>query len=293
MRDFYIELNSNGSKDVFSNNTNVNFRNRFASPISIPPHYEVGLAEFSYVPAIETLDYNGKLEVFDFLYEHPNKKYGKYHEDIKIRKGNYSSSQCLADEINSVIARLIPRFAGVAIFGYSAISQTFFVNASQEMFCSIFIYGKLLYSMGIIKNASPAQTEYIIAGSDKLQTSYIYKGQVRPFYDDTNAWTADAREYTHFEYLSQVGIVDTLCIYSDTTTPMIHADGNYSILRSCAVQGVPDKRTIERFDLPHYLPCARQYFEDINIQIKDLWGNFVRLMSGFVRLKLHFRPRSL
>ena len=293
MRDFYIELNSNGSRDVFSSNTNTNFRNRFASAINIPPHYECGLMELSYRCATETLNFNGKLELFDFLYEQPNKTYGKYHENVVIRKGYYANSQCLAIEINRVISRLIPRFAGKDIFGYDPISQTFFVNASQDMFCSIFIYGKLLFSLGIDDKQSPGQEEFVIAGTTKLRTSYIYEGQTRQFYDDQNEWTSDIPEFTNFEHLSQVGIVDTLCVYSDICTPLIHPDGNYPILRSCAIQGVADKRTIERFDIPHYLPVSRQYFEDIKIEIRDLWGNFIPLMSGFVRLKIHFRPRAL
>ena len=57
-----MDLISSGSTDTYKENKNNYFRNHFGSPISVPPHFEVGLSEISYIPAIETLNFDGKIE---------------------------------------------------------------------------------------------------------------------------------------------------------------------------------------------------------------------------------------
>ena len=289
-----MDLISSGSTDTYKENKNNYFRNHFGSPISVPPHFEVGLSEISYIPAIETLNFDGKIEIFDFLFKHDSTPvtYGKYYEDCTIKKGYYKDSQALAHEINSVIGRLVPRLALHPIFRYCPISQKFYVDAPVSLFCSIHVFGKLIYTLGITDDPNQSSDAYIIVGNDKKLLSYEYHGEIRKFYDDENEWESDLKGRTSADYLSQVAVVDTFHVYIDIIEPIIGPDGNFTIIRTCSIQD-SDKRVIERYESPHYMPLSKKYFDTITVAIKDLWGNGINFISGFSRLKLHFRPRAL
>ena len=145
MRDFYVDLYSNASLDVFPLNTGSNFKNRFSGPaLSIPPNFQCGLAEISYVNSFNTIDYDGKIDVFDFLHENKSDPptWGKYHS-ITIPKGHYASSKSLSDEINCRIAEKIPRLAGHELITYSTVTQKYTVNVTDELYCTPigFCYG--------------------------------------------------------------------------------------------------------------------------------------------------------
>ena len=295
MRDFYVDLYSNASLDVFPLNTGSNFKNRFSGPaLSIPPNFQCGLAEISYVNSFNTIDYDGKIDVFDFLHENKSNPptWGKYHS-IKIPKGHYASSKSLSDEINCRIAEKIPRLAGHELITYSTVTQKYTVNVTDELYCTLFIFSQLLYTLGATNNKHPSPADHIEFGHDKKKESYDYKGETRPFYDDENEWVTNKHGDNTFEHLSQVQVVDTFVIYSDLIEPQLSPLGSFQILRTCAIQNSSDIRVIERFDIPHYFTCSRNYFEDVSIRIADIWQRDISFISGFVQLKLHFRPQTL
>ena len=144
MKSFYVELLSSASSHIYPSNKNNCWTNHFAQPIALEGHYEVALTEISLVPNVINVNFEGKLEIFDFLEQHSDGTYGKYYEDIAIKAGCYATSQEFADELNRVIGKTCPRLAGKKIFNYSKITQKFFVDISDDLFCTIFIYGRLL-----------------------------------------------------------------------------------------------------------------------------------------------------
>lgn len=296
MRDFYLELNSAGSANEFPGNKNYAWTNTFSDPITLYGTWECALTECSMVPSVQTLDYVGKIEIFDFLFVHPTTppKYGRYIENVQISKGHYGRSQDLADEINRVIGKKVPRLEGKKIFHYSKITQKFYVDIPNSLYVSIFIFGQLLFTLGATKAEQVPDEDFVTIGHDKEKSFYMFDGQKRFFYDGQNEWKTNVHGESSFDYLSQLNIVDCYIIYSNLVAPTNTSEGHFSILRTCAIKhNDSDSRVIEIFTKPEYLPLSRNHFESISVQLNTVLGTHLPLQGGFVRLRLHFRPRKV
>ena len=158
---------------------------------------------------------------------------------------------------------------------------------------TVFVYGRLLYTLGCTDNDTPSQTDNIALGHDKKKLSYTYKGEVRKFYDDVNSWTTSVHSESYFDYLSQIDAIDCFVIYSNLVAPTQAPDGAFNILRTCPIKssGSSDSRTIQIFSNPDYLPLSRNHFESISVSLRTIFGAPLPLQGGFVRLRCHFRPR--
>ena len=146
--------------------------------------------------------------------------------------------------------------------------------------------------MGATTEEKPGPETYVIFGNSKDKTGYVYKNEVRKFYDDENEWKSDKHGDNEFDHLSQVKVVDTLVVYSSVIELQLTSSGSFQILHTCEVPQGSDVRVTERFSIPHYLNCPQQYFEDITVKLLSLWKTEIPFISGFVRLKLHFKPQE-
>lgn len=294
MRDFYVDLYSNSSLDIHPGNKNNSFRCHFPSAIYIQPNFECAAVEISYCPPIMTIDYVGRVDIFDFLHENPSDPvtYGQYYQ-ADIPSGFYPNSDSFAEEINKQIWSKCSRLSGKKLIKYCKKSQKFVVDVPDELFCTLFIYSRLLYAIGATDKKEPGSDIYVEFGHDKQLLTYDYKGQKRKFYDDVNKWETGRHGNNSFEHLSQVGVVDTMVIYCSTIEPVLSPNGSFQILRTCALRQDQEARVDVRFDVPHYFNVSQNFFEDISVEILSIWREPIEFISGFFRLKLHFRPRSL
>ena len=97
----------------------------------------------------------------------------------------------------------------------------------------------------------------------------------------------------YFRFQSQMEQIDSFIIYTDIIEDQMMGDTFASLLRFCPINGVSDRRVVNGFNIPHYMPLRTRCIPEIQIQIRDLWNNFIKFQTGFVRLKLHFRKRQL
>ena len=131
-----------------------------------------------------------------------------------------------------------------------------------------------------------------IYGKTKNADFYMYNGQKRMFIHH-ETYTSKVPRTMYFKYQSQMEQIDSFLIYSDIIEDQIMGDTYASLMRFCAINGDSDRRVVNGFDIPHYIPLRTRRIPEIKIQIRDLWDNFIKFQTGFIHLKLHFRKRQL
>ena len=296
MKDFYLDLYSNNSLDIHSTNTCSNFKNSFQGGLYLPPFSEIGLAEVSWVNSFENVSYEKmKIQIFDHLATNDTDPvtYGTWSEDIIIPTGFYHDSKSFADEINRLINIAVPRLNGKDLLLYSQITQKYTMNITDDLFLTAFVYGKALYVLGATENENIPDIDYSRFGMSKMDSFYMFHGKKRVYFDQDNTWRSTQHGNNQFKFLSQVQVIDSFIIYLNAIEPVLTATGSYQIIRTCATSERPDRRVIEKFSLIHYYNSLQTFFETLHVRICDLWDREIKFLSGFVRLKLHIRQRSV
>ena len=110
----------------------------------------------------------------------------------------------MASALNAAVQRCVPRLKQKNLFNYSQVTQTFFIDIPNDLYVSIFVYGKLLNTLGIVNEPNPSQEDYIICGNKKDKLSYKYGKETRYFYNDENEWKSDAENLFYFQSLSLI-----------------------------------------------------------------------------------------
>ena len=79
-------------------------------------------------------------------------------------------------------------------------------------------------------------------------------------------------------------------MYSDIVEYQRVGDSYAPLLRTVQVKGNNNEVVDLHYDKPDYAPVCKNYFDTINIQIRDDQGEFIPFKYGKIWLRLHFTP---
>ena len=82
-----------------------------------------------------------------------------------------------------------------------------------------------------------------------------------------------------------------LYIYSNIVKETLVGDTLVPLLRTIPVMGENGDYISKTFETPHYLPLARDFFQNIEIKITDDIGQNVQFKFGKTIIKLYFRRK--
>lgn len=272
---FYMTVVSNASMDLYPENTQAVFRNILNEPLDLK-NYEVALVEISYTETwfnvqddFDALFISKEEEATDPLTKAPidlvNSKSKPINQlNIKVEKGYYPTNKSFFEYLNKKLAKHAEFGFGDKTFNYIGVRQEVEINLPKgvnmllsKTMCEVTGFeSKLLGGYRMLQNLSDV--------SKVIKPEYgcdIHRGL-----------------YTFF-------------IYCDLVKPQMVGEQRVPLLRNVGIKtrkGV--KQVTETFNSPHYMPLSKQYFENIEVHIKDDQGQPISFQRGKTLVKLHLRP---
>lgn len=299
MKDFYVDLFSNASTDVYQDNTLSHFRNKLYNALDLEDHMEVSLCELSFVDSVNNIPHtdSATFKIFDFLYEiknddnSPTQYYGKMYE-FTLEPGFYDSPQKLVDYINQSVWEKVTRLKNIPIFKYNQVTGHILFYYPDENFFTFFLLKEMLVLMGVFHHSKGVPQKQVIMGSTKPALEYRYHDELRKF--------ADKRQYISmvprsdsFQYPCSLDYLDSIYCYTDIIHEVITGDKKTSLLRIASIKRDPNNRITICYENPHYIPLRVRHITDIRIELRDSKGSFILFTSGrYTRVKLHFKKRE-
>ena len=270
-----------------------------------------------------------EITVFDPLFKNePGSKlnpykfplYGKYFI-VQLREGYYETMQDICDMLNKSLAQTgMEQFKNCQIFQYDHQNLKCHYDVT-DIFASLWIKGNLLNMMGV--ELEPAKdSQAVMLGHEKKTPTYEWyeerereeereveekqpdgtikkvKKKVKVKYkvkvihrylNPTQHWEASVPKNS-FKYVSQLTTFQSMVVYCDIIASQVTGESFTDTLRFLPLyKYASGTQVVHEVKVPHYLKVRQRYIKSINIQIKDLQGNFIDFKMGHVRVKLRFK----
>jgi hypothetical protein len=278
MNSFYITLLSDSSMNMFPNNTQSAFRTKLIKPISIQKEdWEVALVEI--IHPVEMYNISEAESRFQIVSTRP--EVINILKDIKvpceitrkndnsipicIQPGSYISAKHLVSEIDAAIEKTVGEaLKKVHIYlnlEYSNTAKRVKFSKISKDGAGIRFHPNLLLKLG---------------GRPEKMFGEVYVNDKQPF-------TYDVDLYAGFNHLF---------VYSDIADFTMLGDIEAPILRVIPNEQSEAIHVHKEFLNLHYVPIAKSYFDDININIRGSTGELVHFAGGKSMVKLHFKRKS-
>ena len=294
MKDFYLDLFSSSSTDIYPNNTLSHFCNKSSVPLCLEDHMEVGLCEASFVASVNNVPHTKftNFKIFDFLYKYPNENfYGQMYE-FTLEPGFYETPQHLCDYINKKVWEKVTRLKDTVIFKFDTVVGKIVFSYPDENYFSFILMREMLVLMGVVEERKDVPEFQITLGSTKPSDGYMYHNVMRKF-KDKDEYISVVPKTDKMTYPPLLDYLDSIYCYTDIIQEQITGDTKSSLLRVVALKSDPNKRVTRCFANPHYVPLRSRHIVAINIELRDSNGNFILFTSGrYTRIRLHFRKRE-
>ena len=119
--DFYIDVNSISSSQIYPQNTASNFSNFYPQNITLPPNFEAAIVEVQYTRSFNNISFKtgAQVGIFNYFYYHRKEEdtWGLW-VDIVLSSENYTGEQSLANAYNEQIWRIVPRLKNIKLFKF-------------------------------------------------------------------------------------------------------------------------------------------------------------------------------
>lgn len=291
-KDFHILLSSDdSSSESFTNNNMNNFTNLLVHPVFTMKHMKCALLSYTFFNTVNNYeDRKDSIMIFDFLFENPNKKYGKLYK-LRMRSGYYESPEKFESSLNEAVKQCkIKRLNGKQIFSYDHINQKFSISQLKNNYLSILVRGFSISILGLgIKKENDSE-HFVILGMSKLRSYYYYNHEKR-YFSLRKRWKSDSAFGGQAPYVPVLSSLDTLTVECNMLTPYIFGNNYCQILKTFEVDR--DEKSIGRyivkeFNFPVYHEIKNESIRFIQITSKDSYGKFVKFSQGKVIVHLHF-----
>ncbi|KAI8480635.1 hypothetical protein Bbelb_416470 [Branchiostoma belcheri] len=257
---FYVTLPSDGSMDVYPDNTLSTYRTKLSHPIELKGDWEVSLSEIQYPHSWMNVR-EGENTLLYFMADETIEGGGREYEVITVPSGYYKNISQLVDVLNEAAAvRYADLFKQHDMFAYNAIAKRV-TMVLPPMVANIpttktYLTGPLAEKLGW-------KTKSYISGS------WIQA----PHQPDLNAG------------------LESLYVYCDLIQDRLVGGVKVPLLRIVKAQGEDDAVVDHVIHVPQYLPLARRRFEGVEINIRNHFGQPVPFERGRLIVTLHFRQR--
>lgn len=269
---FYITLPSNSSMSYFPNNTTTSFCTQLPRRFDLHGNWEIGLVEFHYPQTFENVSHLNGGNLITVTYSDTDKPVV-----ISIGDGVYTSQELIqnvnTDPILSKIIKLSIQGGKVTCERIApadtvidknkkitSLDEAATVSASKatSVFFAIPICKQLGFNPG---------TNFIKQSSIKAK-----------------------------RMASEIAsLPNQIFIYCDLIDNQYVGDSYTKLLRNITVDKVHyvyGNQKVEIFDSIHYIPLAKNEFEDIKIDLRSETGETIAFAFGLSIIKVHFRRVS-
>ena len=279
MNSFYITLLSDGSMDMFPNNTQSNFHIKLPKPIQLnKEEWEMALVELV-IPS-QIINISEEESQFQIVTTKPalgvqfkkgSNRCGKRHNVHTfytcIKPGVYSTPEHLIGEINAVIQDNIGKVLNQSNLTFTFLYSKYMKRAkfnSNTKEIGLQFHQNLLTKLG-------GRSEFGVDGD-------VFPGDKNPFpYGvDLNVGSNHLFIYSNLADFTFLGNIEAPILrvipFEYTTKDSNHVHKEFVNL--------------------HYVPLAKSSFDEIGINIRGDTGQLAQFVGGKSMIKLHFRKKS-
>lgn len=261
---FYITLPSN-TKGKISNSENTlsSYTTYLAKPLNLRNDWEIGLVEVIYPLSFYNVR-NATDCGIDFVEVKPGKLYSFENSHKTIPPGYYSKPAELMKLLNDALfvkANLEgeeDRFLGLFEYSFESGHVQFTSNSPHT--------GDLVFSEGLKDLLGFSKTNITLPPYQAVRTDKPLR--------------------------LNLFVPDQLFIYSDLVSNVFVGDSLAPLLRAVVVDSEKSFGTTisKSFESPHYVKLAKNYFNSIDINIRNSLGDLAPFQFGTVTCKVHLRP---
>ncbi|KAI8488092.1 hypothetical protein Bbelb_342100 [Branchiostoma belcheri] len=257
---FYVTLPSDGSMDIFPENTVTNYRTKLAHPIELSGEWEVGLVEIQYPHSWRNVR-EGENTLLSYVVDEKVQGSNREYDIVKIPIGYYENIQHLLKTLNEAASVRYPDvFTQRDMFAYNGITKRVTIVLPP-----------------MVTNATTTKTYLVGPLAEKLgwgSKDVIYGSWVQaPRSPDPN-----------------LGF-HSLYVYGDIVQHRLVGGVKVPLLRIIKIEGHDGDIVDHPIMTPHYIPLARKRFETMEIDIRNDLGAAVPFEQGRLIVTLHFRQR--
>ncbi|KAI8484230.1 hypothetical protein Bbelb_380150 [Branchiostoma belcheri] len=252
---FYVTLPSDGSMDIFPENTVTNYRTKLAHPIELSGEWEVGLVEIQYPHSWLNVR-EGENTLLYYVVDEKVRGGNREYEIVKIPIGYYENVLHLVKTLNEAASTRYPDvFKNHDMFAYNSVTKRVTMvlppmasNATTTTTCLV---GPLAKKLGW-------------GGKDAIYGSWVQA----PRTPDPN-----------------LGF-NSLYVYGDVVQHRLVGGVKVPLLRIIKIEGQDGDIVDHPIMTPHYIPLARKRFETIEVDIRTDLGSPVPFEQGRVIYKM-------
>ena len=314
----FIDLLSSDSMDLYADNTQASFSNQLVVPQVLPSPCYVSCEELEYTSAFYNVitrgDKEGRarmsMDVFDQLYEYPVSTtlkpvpenpnpypiYGRFVH-VKLIDGNYDTPEKLTTMLNKVLKECgIEQLKNRDVFSYDPLTMKFSYDVSN-LWITIFLRGDLLNYLGLDLSKETFRSYYLL-GKSKIGLTYDWptKDQngndimvTRHWNNPKRQWQVTTKVKTEAEYVAQLTLVTSMCLYVDLIESQIAGSQWTSALRYVPIKEAKfGTRVIHQFPKSYFLKVNKTFVPSVKCLLLDVYGREVKFLTGHVRVKLKF-----
>ncbi|KAI8479492.1 hypothetical protein Bbelb_427530 [Branchiostoma belcheri] len=252
---FYVTLPSDGSMDIFPENTVTNYRTKLAHPIELSGEWEVGLVEIQYPHSWLNVR-EGENTLLYYVVDEKVRGGNREYEIVKIPIGYYENVLHLVKTLNEAASTRYPDvFKNHDMFAYNSVTKRVTMvlppMASNATTTTTYLVGPLAEKLGW-------------GGKDAIYGSWVQA----PRTPDPN-----------------LGF-NSLYVYGDVVQHRLVGGVKVPLLRIIKIEGQDGDIVDHPIMTPHYIPLARKRFETIEVDIRTDLGSPVPFEQGRVIYKM-------
>lgn len=255
MKDFYLTLLSNSSLDIYSRNTTSSFIVQLPHKIKLNKNWIVGLAELQFPFNFFTVSQGQNT----FTYTN-----GTYSSTRSIREGFYAN---LTDLINEILKETTDLGKWLQI---DWITNRVRVKITEE-----------------IKSAHPNSDD-----QTNILRKFKFHGRLAlqlGFPPEEDVFNFDLSPYVGNVYF---GIPEQIFVYCDLIEPQLIGYDSTQVIRT--INTIQRKNYFgaaryQEFNEIHYVPVLKKEFDKVEIDFRDISGEFIPFRHGVSSVKLHFK----
>ena len=256
MEHFYITLHSDGSKDIFPNNTAAKFKKRLTTSISLVGDWDVALYEIHYKRlwhAVNAID-------SEIIYEINSPS--THRASLYLFLGYYTSIEDVVQALNNIFNyfKIAQKLASVPTFGYNSRTRRIFIE---------------------LQPGESLQFKPELATLLGLTTDPIHCGN-------------ESRKYHAEEIVNLDETIHTLyvnCIIIENKNMPV-GGMEAPLLRIVGVDTKQEEIVRTTYDNPMYVPVRIKKFDTIELNIKSNTGEHAPFQHSKSEVILLFRKQS-
>lgn len=277
MRNFYMTLLSNSSKEYYPGNKTSSFSVQLPRYMYLDGQWEVSLADIQY-PYTFTNVTDDQVEIQLETMEITQQFIDWYKQRTGDEMPNFPATKTTLN--------ILPGFYSDIKDIIGAINDEIGAHTQQKSF---FVYNNKAQRVGCVNSGVAIGTKWV--SSCKLCPRLALQLGFKP-----GTFISAKGNFAPNVANSGVIIPDKMLIYCNILEPQIIGDTWGKVLRIVSTNAGIDRPYYGQscsinFNPSQYIPVQAQNFDTISIDIKDILGELIPFNSGALTVKLHFRKR--